>query len=199
MYLYIYTALALYIAAFATLIAGLPAVSLVLQIAVIVLIGVILAKAYGELRALRDRHWDKVSHIWIGGEYGAAIILMVLSGVAAGVLQAFLAAQLPRILPTTSDIVTADVFTLAALGALMLGVLGLTLISFVALIYLIEVFTRDLYILRIATGTTGFKPHSATFYVVLTVVTLGFLYFYWLHLLWRWITLLKTSTQSPYS
>jgi fatty acid desaturase len=65
-------------------------------------------------------------------------------------------------------------------GALALGVFALALVWFAAWVYLIEVFTRDLYLIRVVSGVDGFRPFSATFYIIISVVTVWFLYFYWL-------------------
>ncbi|MFN7106071.1 MAG: hypothetical protein ACK4M3_05750, partial [Pyrobaculum sp.] len=74
------------------------------------------------------------------------------------------------------------------LAVLAMGIMALALVGLVAMVYLIEVFNRDLYLIQLAAGVKVFRPHAATFYVVLSIVTLGFLYFYWLYLAWRWAT-----------
>jgi hypothetical protein len=84
-------------------------------------------------------------------------------------------------------------------GALALGVFALALVWFAAWVYLIEVFTRDLYLIRVVSGVDGFRPFSATFYIIISLITVWFLYFYWLYSVWRWITQLKTSTRLPHS
>jgi len=199
---YIYTALILYVASLGLGIVGQAAASAATGIASIALIGVVLTRAYRELEGLKNAYWDKLAGVWLGAEYTVAIWLFVLAGVGSELLSAFLWQQLaslvPAVTPGEAQITSPEeVRKFLGIGALALGAFALALVWFVAWIYLIDVFTRDLYLVRIAIGAGGFRPFSATFYVIISLVTVGFLYFYWLYSVWRWISQLKTSTRSP--
>lgn len=161
------------------------------------LVGVVLLQAYREVERLKKRFWDKLANIWLGGEYASVIWLFILAGVGADLLSVFLLHQAASIFPTAVKvpmISPEEAGKFLSLSALALGLLALALVWFVAWAYLIEVFTRDLYFIRVVSGVGGFKPHSATFYIIISLITVGFLYFYWLYSVWSWISQLKTST-----
>lgn len=199
---YIYTALILYATSLGLGIAGQATASAAAGIASIVLIGIVLTRAYRELEDLKNAYWDKLAGVWLGAEYTAAIWLFVLTGVGSQLLSAFLWHQLtslvPAIMPGEVQITSPEeIGKFLGIAALALGVFTLVLVWFVAWVYLIDVFTRDLYLVRVAAETGGFRPFSATFYIIISLVTVGFLYFYWLYSVWRWISQLKTSTRLP--
>ncbi|MEM1734009.1 MAG: hypothetical protein QXF38_05445 [Pyrobaculum sp.] len=197
MSIYIFTALIIYALESILSIFGQLYASLILNIAVVSLIGIVLIKAFKELDTLKTRHWERVSQFWLGGEYKAAILLFVIGGVVANLLLSsvsFIFINLLNDAINPMDIMI-DIETVIGLAFLIMGFSAMSLVSFVAALYLIDVFTRDIYLLKIATGAAGIKPHSATFYIIISLASLGFLYFYWLYQMWKWITLLKISTQ----
>jgi hypothetical protein len=201
---YIYAALILHAASLGLSIAGQATASAAAGVASVALIGVVLTRTYRELDDLKKAYWDRLAGGWLGAEYTAAIWLFVLSGVGTQLLSAFLWLQLtslfPAVMPGEVQITgPEEVGRFLGVGALALGVFALALVWFAAWVYLIDVFTRDLYLVRVATGSVGFRPFSATFYVIISLVTVGFLYFYWLYSVWRWISQLKTSTRLPHS
>ncbi|MEM0369186.1 MAG: hypothetical protein QXR68_01985 [Pyrobaculum sp.] len=195
MSIYIYTALIIYALGSILSIFGQLYASIILNIAVVSLIGIVLIKAFKELDTLKTRHWERVSQFWLGGEYKAAILLFVIGGVVANLLLG--SVGFINLVNDAADSVVRgiDIETVIGLAFLIMGFSAMSLVSFVAALYLIEVFTRDIYLLKIATGAAGIKPHSATFYIIISLASLGFLYFYWLYQMWKWITLLKISTQ----
>jgi hypothetical protein len=201
---YIYVALILYAASLGLSIAGQITASAAAGIASVALIGVVLTRTHRELEDLKNAYWDRLAGVWLGAEYTAAIWLFVLSGVGSYLLLAFLWLQLPSLFPAVMpgemEITRSEeVGRFLGVGALALGVFALALVWFAAWVYLIDVFTRDLYLVRVATGSVGFRPFSATFYVIISLITVWFLYFYWLYSVWRWISQLKTSTRLPHS
>jgi hypothetical protein len=203
---YIYVALILHAASLGLSIAGQTMASVAAGIASMALIGVVLTRTYRELEDLKNAYWDRLAGVWLGAEYTAAIWLFVLSGVGSQLLSAFLWLQLTSLFPAVMPggmemeiIGSEEVGRFLGIAALALGVLALALVWFVAWAYLIEVFTRDLYLIRVVSGVDGFRPFSATFYIIISVITVGFLYFYWLYSVWRWIAQLKTSTRLPHS
>jgi hypothetical protein len=201
---YIYAALILYAASLGLSIAGQTTASAAAGIASVALIGVVLTRTHRELEDLKNAYWDRLAGVWLGAEYTAAIWLFVLSGIGTQLLSAFLWLQLtslfPAVMPGEMEITRPEeVGRFLGVGALALGVFALALVWFVAWVYLIEVFTRDLYLIRVVSGVDGFRPFSATFYIIISVITVWFLYFYWLYSVWRWITQLKTSTRLPHS
>jgi hypothetical protein len=201
---YIYAALILYAASLGLSIAGQTTASAAAGVASVALIGVVLTRTYRELEDLKNAYWDRLASVWLGAEYTAAIWLFVLSGIGLQLLSAFLWLQLtslfPAIMPGEVQITgPEEVGRFLGVGALALGALALALVWFAVWVYLIEVFTRDLYLIRVVSGVDGFRPFSATFYVIISLVTVGFLYFYWLYSVWRWISQLKTSTRLPHS
>ena len=202
MTLYIYLALILYAASIGLVLVDQIVVSVAFSIVSTVLVGVVLLQAYREVERLKERFWDKLANIWLGGEYASVIWLFIFAGVGIDLLSVFLWHQVASTFPTAVEapmISPEEVGKFLGLAALALGVLALALVWFVAWAYLIEVFTRDLYFIRVVSGVDGFKPHSATFYIIISLITVGFLYFYWLYSVWRWITQLKTSTGLPHS
>ncbi len=202
MTLYIYLALILYAASIGLVLVEQIVASVAFSIASTVLVGVVLLQAYREVERLKERFWDKLANVWLGGEYASVIWLFIFAGVGIDLLSVFLWHQVASTFPTAVEapmISPEEVGKFLGLAALALGVLALALVWFVAWAYLIEVFTRDLYLIRVVSGVGGFKPHSATFYIIISLITVGFLYFYWLYSVWRWITQLKTSTGLPHS
>jgi hypothetical protein len=201
---YIYAALILYAASLGLSIAGQTTASAAAGVASVALIGVVLMRTHRELEDLKNAYWDRLAGVWLGAEYTAAIWLFVLSGIGLQLLSAFLWLQLtslfPAVMPGEVEITRPEeVGRFLGVGALALGALALALVWFVAWVYLIEVFTRDLYLIRVVSGVDGFRPFSATFYIIISLITVWFLYFYWLYSVWRWITQLKTSTRLPHS
>jgi hypothetical protein len=201
---YIYAALILYATSLGLSVAGQTTASAAAGIASVALIGVVLTRTHRELEDLKNAYWDRLAGVWLGAEYTAAIWLFVLSGIGTQLLSAFLWLQLtslfPAVMPGEMEITRPEeVGRFLGVGALALGVFALALVWFVAWAYLIEVFTRDLYLIRVVSGIDGFRPFSATFYIIISVITVWFLYFYWLYSVWRWITQLKTSTRLPHS
>jgi hypothetical protein len=203
---YIYAALILHAASLGLGIAGQATASAAAGAASVALIGVVLIRTHRELEDLKNAYWDRLAGVWLGAEYTAAIWLFVLSGIGSQLLSAFLWLQLtslfPAVVPGGMEMeITGpeEVGRFLGIAALALGVLALALVWFVAWAYLIEVFTRDLYLIRVVSGVDGFRPFSATFYIIISVITVGFLYFYWLYSVWRWISQLKTSTRLPHS
>jgi hypothetical protein len=199
---YIYAALILYAASLGLSIAGQTTASAAAGVASVALIGVVLTRTHRELEDLKNAYWDRLAGVWLGAEYTAAIWLFVLSGIGSHLLSAFLWLQLtsllPAVMPGEVEITRPEeVGRFLGIGALALGTLAL--VWFVAWVYLIEVFTRDLYLIRVVSGVDGFRPFSATFYIVISLITVWFLYFYWLYSVWRWITQLKTSTRLHHS
>ncbi len=202
MTLYIYLALILYAASIGLVLVEQIVASVAFSIASIVLVGVVLLQAYREVERLRERFWDKLANIWLGGEYAIVIWLYVFAGIGVDLLSVFLWHQVASTFPTAVGalmINSEEAVEFLGLVALALGVLALALVWFAAWVYLIEVFTRDLYLIRVVSGVGSFKPFSATFYIIISLITVGFLYFYWLYSVWRWITQLKTSTGLPHS
>jgi hypothetical protein len=202
MTLYIYLALILYAASIGLVLVDQIVASVAFSIASTVLVGVVLLQAYREVERLKERFWDKLANIWLGGEYASVIWLFIFAGVGTDLLSVFLWHQAASTFPTAVGapmISPEEAGKFLGLGALALGVLALALVWFVAWAYLIEVFTRDLYLIRVVSGVGGFKPHSATFYIIISLITVWFLYFYWLYSVWRWISQLKTSTGLPHS
>jgi hypothetical protein len=195
MSIYIFTALIIYALEFILSIFGQLYASIILNIAVVSLIGIVLIKAFKELDTLKTRHWERVSQFWLGGEYKAAILLFVIGGVVANLLLSSVGFIFINLLNDAVNPMDIMIETVIGLAFLIMGFFAMSLVSFVAALYLIEVFTRDIYLLKIATGAAGIKPHSATFYIIISLASLGFLYFYWLYRMWKWITLLKISTQ----
>jgi hypothetical protein len=201
---YIYVALILYAASLGLGIAGQTTASAAAGVASVALIGVVLTRMHRELEDLKNAYWDRLAGVWLGAEYTAAIWLFVLSGIGTQLLSAFLWLQLtslfPAVMPGEMEITRPEeVGRFLGVGALALGALALALVWFVAWVYLIEVFTRDLYLIRVVSGVDGFRPFSATFYIIISLITIWFLYFYWLYSVWRWITQLKTSTRLSHS
>jgi hypothetical protein len=203
---YIYVALILHAASLGLSIARQATASAAAGVASVALIGVVLTRTHRELEDLKNAYWDRLAGVWLSAEYTAAIWLFVLSGVGSQLLSAFLWLQLtslfPAVVPGGMEMeITGpeEVGRFLGIAALALGALALALVWFVAWVYLIEVFTRDLYLIRVVSGVDGFRPFSATFYIIISVITVGFLYFYWLYSVWRWITQLKTSTRLPHS
>jgi hypothetical protein len=203
---YIYAALILHAASLGLGIAGQATASAATGVASVALIGVVLTRTHRELEDLKNAYWDRLAGVWLGAEYTAAIWLFVLSGIGSQLLSAFLWLQLASLFPAVVSggmemEITGpeEVGRFLGIAALALGVLALTLVWFVAWAYLIEVFTRDLYLIRVVSGVDGFRPFSATFYIIISLITVWFLYFYWLYSVWRWITQLKTSTRLPHS
>ncbi|WP_148682432.1 hypothetical protein [Pyrobaculum neutrophilum] len=198
---YVYASLAAYVASFALGIAGLHAASAAAGVASVVFSGLALARAYAWLQALRDAFWERISGVWLGGEYVAAIWLYVISGVGVHAVGAVLTDLLRSMAfqPVGFQPVGQDLTRLVGVVALVLGLLALVGVGLVAWAYLIEVFTRDLYLIRAVAGVGAFKPSSATFYIVLSLVTTGFLYYYWLYQVWRWISQMRSSTALPTS
>ncbi|MGB9704437.1 MAG: hypothetical protein ACPL3C_03225 [Pyrobaculum sp.] len=201
---YITAALVLYAASIAAGIAGQALLSAVFGIGSTVAVATYLTKAHSLLVNLREKLWDRLAAVWLGGEYAAAIWLYVLSGVGAQILSVLLAGQLETLASTLpigtvpNAAVDQEAFgKLLGVAALGLGLLGLALVWLASWAYLIELFTRDLYLIRAVAGVGTFKPYSATFYIILSIVTLGFLYFYWLYSVWRWISQLTNLTKSP--
>ncbi len=201
---YIYAALILHAASLGLSIAEQITASAAVGVASVALIGVVLTRTYRELEDLKNAYWDRLAGVWLGAEYTAAIWLFVLSGIGSQLLLAFLWLQLtslfPAVIPVEVQITgPEEVGKFLGVGALALGVFALALVWFAAWVYLIEVFTRDLYLIRVVSGVDGFRPFSATFYIIISLITVWFLYFYWLYSVWRWITQLKTSTRLPHS
>jgi hypothetical protein len=201
---YIYAALILHAASLGLSIAGQTTASAAAGVASVALIGVVLTRTYRELEDLKNAYWDRLAGVWLGAEYTAAIWLFVLSGIGSHLLSAFLWLQLtslfPAVMPGEVEITRPEeVGRFLGVGALALGVFALALVWFAAWVYLIEVFTRDLYLIRVVSGVDGFRPFSATFYIIISLITVWFLYFYWLYSVWRWVTQLKTSTRLPHS
>lgn len=201
---YITAALVLYAASMATGIAGLTLLSSAFGIGSTVAIAMFLTETHSLLNRLRESLWDRLAGVWLGGEYSAAIWLYVLSGVGAQILSVYLLSQLESLAPNLVGGSLPEIATdptafgrLLGVAALGLGVVGLALVWLVSWAYLIELFTRDLYLIRAVAGVGTFKPFSATFYILLSVATLGFLYFYWLYSVWRWISQLTNLTRSP--
>ncbi len=202
MTLFIYLALILYAASIGLVLVDQIVASVAFSIASIVLVGVVLLQAYREVERLRERFWDKLANVWLGGEYAIVIWLFIFAGVGTDLLSMFLWHQVASTFPTAVGalmISPEEAVEFLGLVALALGVLALALVWFVAWAYLIEVFTRDLYLIRVVSGVGSFKPHSATFYIIISLITVGFLYFYWLYSVWRWISQLKTLTGLPHS
>ncbi|WP_245218436.1 hypothetical protein [Pyrobaculum islandicum] len=196
MLLWVYLALASYVVSIGFGLAGMSAASAAAGAISTVLVGITLTKAYRELLNIRDMYWDKLGGVWLGGEYVVAIWLFVISGVSSQPIALFLVHQFEIL--ADRNVEQIDFTKLMGLGALVLGLLLLVAVWIVAWAYLIEVFTRDIYIVKVATGVGTFRPSSATFYIVLSVITIGFLYFYWLYSVWKWISQLKTSTKLPH-
>ncbi|MEM1597602.1 MAG: hypothetical protein QXP31_00775 [Pyrobaculum sp.] len=194
--LYIVLSAVLYAASLALGLAGLTSLSTAASTASVVLVGVVLSTVYKKLKELKTALWEKVAQIWIGGEYEAAIWLFVLAGVGSNVASYFFFSQLSFFTPP-AGVETADFTKLAAIGALALGIFLLVAAWAASALYLIELFNRDLYLIQIAANVFVHRPHSTTLYVILSVITLGFLYFYWLYLTWRWISQLTSLTKSP--
>ncbi|MEM0483896.1 MAG: hypothetical protein QW434_04245 [Pyrobaculum sp.] len=199
---YIMTSLALYAASFAAGIAGVSLLSALLSIGALFLIAVFLMKAHSLLIALKNKFWDKLSGVWLGGEYSAALWLFLLSGIGSEALLAIISSQFESIAAlfpidaAQGDVISQEVLNKAfALAALSLGLAALAAVGLAAWAYLIEVFTRDVYLIKVATGVGEFRPYSATFYILLSLITLGFLYYFWLYSLWRWISQLTSSTK----
>lgn len=180
---YIYLALLFYILSLATGFLNFPLASAIFSVASAVSIGVVLIRLFRSVNTLKESYWEKLADIWIGAEYPVVIMLYVFSSVGVTLLGYFLLAEMPRF-----DIGTTEPRIVVGLAVLAMGIMALALVGLVAMVYLIEVFNRDLYLIQLAAGVKVFRPHAATFYVVLSIVTLGFLYFYWLYLAWRWAT-----------
>ncbi len=201
---YIYAALILHAVSLGLGIAGQTTASAAAGVASVALIGVVLTRTHRELEDLKNAYWDRLAGVWLGAEYTAAIWLFVLSGIGSQLLSTFLWFQLsslfPAVMPGEVEITRPEeVGRFLGVGALALGVFALALVWFAAWVYLIDVFTRDLYLIRVVSGVDGFRPFSATFYIIISLITVWFLYFYWLYSVWRWITQLKTSTRLPHS
>jgi len=193
----IVAALALYIVSLAASVAGQLLLSSLTGAASVVAVGAVLMQLRRGLNSLKSAAGE-VAKFLPADAYDAAIFLYVVSGVflqAAGYFLASqiseLSSQIPQLQPTI------DVEKIAGLALLVLGFLLLAVVGFVAWVYLVEVFTRDLYILQVAKGFVVFRPHSATFYIVLGLITLGLLYFYWLYIVWRWMSQLEKLMKSP--
>jgi len=202
MTLYIYLALILYAASIGLVLVDQIVASAAFGIASTVLVGVVLLQAYREVERLKERFWDKLANIWLGGEYAIVIWLYVFAVIGVDLLSVFLWHQAASTFPTAVGalmITPEEAEKFLSLAALALGMLALALVGLVAWAYLIEVFTRDLYLIRVVSGVGGFKPHSATFYIIISLITVGFLYFYWLYSVWRWISQLKTPTGLSHS
>jgi hypothetical protein len=201
---YIYAALILYAASLGLSIAGQATASAAAGVASIALIGVVLTRMHRELEDLKNAYGDRLAGVWLGAEYTAAIWLFVLSGVGSQLLSAFLWLQLsslfPAVMPGEVQITSPERWGGSWASWLWLwGCLRWRWFGSRRGSILIDVFTRDLYLVRVATGSVGFRPFSATFYVIISMITVGFLYFYWLYSVWRWISQLKTSTRLPHS
>ncbi len=190
--MYIYIALALYIFSLIAALVGSLSLSAVAQILCVITIGLILTKFQNDLLYLRNAYRDRVENMWIGAEYRAAIVTYVVASIATTALFLAINDIAVDFQLTATEISNMEIPT-AVVGLVMLtvAVVLLSIVALVAWVYLIEVFTRDLYILQIASGVYIRKPHSATFYVILSMATLGFFYFYWLMSIWRWISQLK--------
>ncbi|MEZ0320160.1 MAG: hypothetical protein ABWK05_09275 [Pyrobaculum sp.] len=193
---YILLSAILYAASMALGLAGLTSLSTAASTTSIVLIGVVLSIFFKRLKELKTALGERVAQIWLGGEYEAAIWLFVLAGVGFNVVYYFLSSQLSFLTPPT-NVETTNFAKFAAIGALALGLFLLIATWAVATVYLMELFNRDLYLIQIAANVYVHRPHSTTLYVVLSVITLGFLYYYWLYSTWKWISQLTSLTKSP--
>jgi len=186
----IVAALALYIVSLAAGVVGQLLLSSLAGAAYVVAVGAVLMQLRRGLNSLKSAAGETAKFL-PADAYDAAIFLYVVSGVFLQAAGFFLASQIPQLQPTV------DVEKIAGLALFALGFVLLAVVGFVAWVYLVEVFTRDLYILQVARGLVVFRPHSATFYVVLGLITLGFLYFYWLYIVWRWISQLEKLMKPP--
>jgi len=186
----IVAASALYIVSLATGVAGQLLLSSLTGAAYVVAVGAVLMQLRRGLNSLKSAAGEAAKFL-LTDAYDAAIFLYVVSGVFLQTAGYFLASQIPQLQ------LTVDVEKIAGLALFALGVALLAVVEFVAWVYLVEVFTRDLYILQVAKGLVVFRPHSATFYIVLGLITLGLLYFYWLYVVWRWMSQLEKLMKLP--
>lgn len=191
----LYISLALYLGGLGAGLAGQPLAASALTVASTLATSHVLLTIYSVLEGVRRSLWGSVAALWIGAEYKAAIALFALGGVLYGLAGALLAVLPLPPLPRPGGELRLE--SVLAFGMIALGLLAALAMLLFALAYLVEVFTRDMYLLQVATGRIQEKPHSATFYVLLTLISLGLLFFYWLHVAWRRAQALKAYIDVP--
>lgn len=191
MMLSLYISAAAYLAGLGAGLAGQPLASSALMAASVLAAARVLLEMYVAVEEARRALWSSARALWIGAEYRAGIALFALGGALYSLAGALLALALPR------QATVPDLGELLALGMLALGTLASGLTALFSLAYLVEVFTRDIYLLQLAAGRTEDKPHSATFYLLISFMSLGILFFYWLHLAWRRAQALKSYIVTP--